>query len=132
MLDSARPGLGIGVDLVDVACLARKLAISPGLLHRTFTAAERGTAVSLNDGRRNAFLAGRFAAKEAVLKAFGVGITGELPLTDIEVSAADSGAPTLILHDAALRAAEERGFATFTVSISHDGGFAVAFVVLTH
>jgi len=124
------PTYAVGVDLVQVEGLTRKLSISPGLAARTFTAAERAAADGLVGGRRADFLAGRFAAKEAVLKALGVGISGGVAPCDVEVTVGPAGEPLLALRDGALRAAEARDLAHFTVSISHDGGFAIAFAVL--
>lgn len=120
---------GIGVDLVEIAAFARKLTISPALLARTFTEAERTAAGTFAaDGPRSVFLAGRFAAKEAVLKTLGLGISGAA-LTDVEVTAAVNGAPTVQLRGAALASAARDGISRVLVSISHDGGFAVAFAV---
>jgi holo-[acyl-carrier protein] synthase len=129
MLPAGAPPCAIGVDLVHLEQFARKLAISPGLIARTFTEAERAAADGFGAGRRQAFLAGRFAAKEAVLKALGVGIS-DVGLTDVEVMAAESGEPVVALRAAALRAAAARGLSQFKVSISHDGGFAIAFALL--
>jgi holo-[acyl-carrier protein] synthase len=119
----------IGVDLVDLEQFGRKLAVSPGLLARTFTEIERAAADEFGGARRQAFLAGRFAAKEAVLKALGVGISG-VALTDVEVLASDTGEPGVTLRESALRVAEARGLTQYQVSISHDGGFAIAFALL--
>ena len=121
----------MGVDLVDVAAFSRKLAISPALLARTFTDAERAAADAFADARRLRHLAGRFAAKEAVLKALGLGISGGAALTDVEVTAAANGAPSVALRGVALASAAGDGIARVLVSISYDGGFAVAFAVAT-
>jgi holo-[acyl-carrier protein] synthase len=129
MQPAGAPPCAIGVDLVDLDQFARKLAISRGLVARTFTAAEQAAADGYAEGRRRAFLAGRFAAKEAVLKALGVGISDAGP-TDVEVLAAESGEPIVALRAGALRTAEARGLTQFKVSISHDGGFAIAFALL--
>ena len=121
----------IGVDLVEVARFRRVLERHPAFAAKHFTAGERARADALPEARRFEFLAGRFAAKEAALKALGTGISGGVSLAEVETGARDSGAPVLKLSGAALRAAEEAGASRFQVSISHDGGFAVAFVVLS-
>jgi holo-[acyl-carrier protein] synthase len=119
------------VDLVEIARFRRVLERHPAFAERHFTPDERHRAKLLPEGRRLEFLAGRFAAKEAALKALGTGISGGVALAEIETDVAPSGAPVLRLRGAALRAALEAGAAHFQVSISHDGGFAVAFVVLS-
>jgi holo-[acyl-carrier protein] synthase len=129
MFERGPQGYAIGVDLVELAGFARKLAISPRLIHRTFTPAERAAAGEYDGRRRESFLAGRFAAKEAVLKALGVGIA-DVALTDVEVTAAATGEPVVALRDSAQRVAAARGVTQCRVSISHDGGFAVAFALL--
>jgi holo-[acyl-carrier protein] synthase len=121
----------IGVDLVEVARLRRVLERHPAFAERHFTAGERQRADELGEARRFEFLAGRFAAKEATLKALGTGISGGVSLAEVETGAEPSGAPVLRLSGAALRAAEEAGASRFQVSISHDGGLAIAFVVLS-
>lgn len=121
----------IGVDLVEVARIRRVLERHPSFTHRHFTDDERRRGDELPEARRAEFLAGRFAVKEAALKALGTGISGGVSLAEVETGAAPSGAPVLRLSGAALRAAEELGVRDFQVSISHDGGFAVAFVVLS-
>jgi holo-[acyl-carrier protein] synthase len=121
----------IGVDLVEVARIRRVLERHPGFADTHFTPWEREHAAGLGEAKRFEFLAGRFAAKEAALKALGVGISGGVALAEVETGAAPSRAPLLRLSGAALRAAEEAGATQFQVSISHDGGFAVAFVVLS-
>ena len=74
--------------------------------------------------------AARFAAKEAVSKAFGTGIGKEMGWLDIEVARKESGEPYLILHDGAARLAEARGVREMLLSLSHSDHYAVASVVL--
>jgi holo-[acyl-carrier protein] synthase len=70
----------------------------------------------------------RFAAKEAVLKSLGVGL-GSTPLRAIEVVRADSGAPSIVLHEPAAALAAERGVVRFHVSLTHTASLAAAVVV---
>ena len=117
--------VGIGVDVVDVARLARALSRTPRLADRLFTDAERRR----SDGapRSPEGLAARFAAKEAVAKALGA--PGGLGWTEAEVVVDGRGRPSLRVHGAVARAAEQAGVRRWHVSLSHDAGVAVAQVV---
>jgi holo-[acyl-carrier protein] synthase len=111
--------LGVGVDIVDLQRFTRSLARTPKLVDRLFTVAERDHSV--------VSLAGRFAAKEALVKAFGG--SGAMTWHDMEVVNDDAGAPFFVLTGPAQAMATSRGISSVHVSISHDGGSAVAFVV---
>ena len=111
--------IGVGVDVVDVARFERSLERTPGLADRLFTDAERGLPpVSL---------AARFAAKEAVAKALGA--PGGLEWHDAEVVSDDTGRPTLRLAGTVADAAAAAGATRWHLSLSHDGGVAVAMVL---
>jgi holo-[acyl-carrier protein] synthase len=117
---------GIGVDAVDVARFRTVLERRPGLARRLFTDAERSYAAAKADpGPR---LAARFAAKEAVLKALGVGI-GATDFRDVEVVSAGSGAPRLALAGRAATLADARGVRWWHLSLTHTDLVAVASVV---
>jgi holo-[acyl-carrier protein] synthase len=111
--------VGVGVDVVDIARFDRSLERTPGLLDRLFTEAERSLPVPS--------LAARFAAKEAVAKALGA--PGGLAWHDAEVVREESGRPTLTLRGTVLDAATRAGVRSWHLSLSHDGGTAVAMVV---
>lgn len=111
--------VGIGVDVVDVARFARVLARTPTVAARLFTPAE----ATLAPDR----LAVRFAAKEALAKALGAPVG--LGWHDVEVRAHDSGRPTLHVTGTVERAAASLGVRAWHVSLSHDGGMAIAMVV---
>jgi holo-[acyl-carrier protein] synthase len=111
--------VGVGVDVIEVARLGRSLERTPALLDRLFTEAERSV-------ERLESLAARFAAKEAVAKVLGA---PGLAWIEAEVVREESGRPHLVLHGEALALAESRGIAHWHLSLSHDGGFATAFVV---
>jgi holo-[acyl-carrier protein] synthase len=116
--------LAIGTDIVRVARLEKHAARpDSGFLHRSFT--ERELQVC---GDRVSSLAGRWAAKESVMKALGAGL-GEIPLTDIEIDRDADGRPVLHLHGEAALRAQQVGLNDWQVSISHDGDYAVAMVV---
>lgn len=120
--------LGLGADLVEVARLARAVdRTGPKLLDRLFTPAEQDECVS----RRTpaVHLAARFAAKEAALKALGIGWGGGIRWKDLEILRGGNGRPALTLRGRARELAEERGVRGTLVSLSHDGGFALAVVI---
>jgi holo-[acyl-carrier protein] synthase len=116
--------LRTGVDLIEidrVEGIVRRHGSR--YLDRIYTRAEQ------NQSRHNPqFLAGRFAAKEAVAKALGTGI-GEVGWLEIEILGDEQNAPTLSLAGAAKKRALELGLADWSVSISHSMTHAVAFAV---
>jgi holo-[acyl-carrier protein] synthase len=116
--------LAAGVDVVDVPRFAALVARRGNSLDgRVFTAAE------LTDcAGRVASLAARFAAKEAVGKALGVGI-GKLRWRDVEVRESPGGRPTLRLSGTAEALANELGIADWAISLSHTDRTAVAIAV---
>ena len=73
-------------------------------------------------------LAGRFAVKEAVSKAFGTGI-GDVRWTDIEVVCDERGRPQLVLHDRAMALADQLGLTEWSISLSHTDTHAIGFAV---
>ncbi len=105
--------IGVGIDAVDVERFAAMLARRPGLVERLFTTGERA-----DGGGSAGRLGARFAAKEAVMKALGVGL-GAFKLRDVEVVLLESGAPTLRLHGAAAELAAARGVQRWHVSLTH-------------
>lgn len=113
-----------GVDMVDCARIARLLEEDATFLELAFTDAERAEC-----GRDTERLAVRWAAKEATMKALGRGIGAIAPL-DVEVRHDDYGTPVLALAGSAQTRARELGVTQWSVSLSHEGGFAVAFVVM--
>ena len=117
------PAPGIGIDVVEIARLEQALERRPRLRERIFSAGEIEYA---NRHRRPALrLAARFAAKEAALKALGI---GGLRLHEVEVVGCDAGAPRLELHgEAAAAASRER--VELAVSLSHEREVAVAVVM---
>jgi holo-[acyl-carrier protein] synthase len=119
------PDLRTGVDLIEIdRFTAAFLQYKQRLLQRLFTPRELS-----ENGENMASLAARFAAKEAVSKAFGTGI-GAISWHDIEICRGDSGEPVLHLYGAAQRLAEEQHLNTWSLSLSHTQKHAIAFVVV--
>lgn len=76
-------------------------------------------------------VAGIFASKEAFGKAMGTGISQGVNLREIEIIYDDFGAPSYVLHGETLTTFKARGYSDAKLSISHDGGFAIAFCVIS-
>lgn len=118
--------LGIGVDTVRIARLEKSLA-SPAFLQKVFGEEERALLAATAPTRRAERAAGCWAAKEAFLKAAGRGLGG-FALAEIQALRRPSGAPYYALRGAAAAWAAENRL-TVHLSITHDGGAAVAFAV---
>jgi holo-[acyl-carrier protein] synthase len=118
--------VGLGLDLVDIPRFAAVLARRPAMSERLFTAGERGYAESLADPVPS--LAARFAAKEAVMKAMGVGL-GAFDFGEVEVQRQPSGEPRLVLTGRAAELAVERAVRQWLVSLTHTSTAAAAVVV---
>ena len=120
--------IGHGVDIVEVGRIAAMLKDhGERFLARCFTAGERGYSESRK--RAAEHLAGRFAAKEAVLKAIGTGWRSGIAWTDVEVHLLPSGQPEVALHRAAADAARHLGITEWKLSISHTEQYAIASVI---
>jgi holo-[acyl-carrier protein] synthase len=119
--------IGIGIDLEDISRVERVFS-SPRALARVFTPHE----IDYCQPKRHRFqhLAVRFAAKEAVFKALGTGLSGGLHWTDAEIRNKPSGKPYLILSGPAQALADRLGVETILVSLSHSRQYAIAQVLL--
>lgn len=126
------PIVGHGIDLASVDRIREMIADhGDRFLHRVFTGAERETATKQAGASKKAeHLAGRFAAKEAALKALGTGWRDGIAWTDVEILNQPSGAPSLHLHAKAREFADALGAKNYHVSISHAAGVATASVIL--
>lgn len=120
--------VGVGVDVLEIARMRSALARTPSLADRLFTDAERATCTSRGGDVRVGGLAARFAAKEAVAKAFGTGLRG-FCFRDIEVRSDPLGKPEVVLHAGAAAVADRLGVARVHVSLSTSGDLAMAHVV---
>ena len=111
--------VGHGIDIVSVERLRQSVEEhGQHFLDRVFTAAEQAYCARSRK-RYYEHLAGRFAAKEAVLKVLGTGWRGGIAWTDIEITNEASGQPRLTLTGESARVAAERGITRWHVSISH-------------
>jgi len=121
--------VGIGVDIVDIARIQALLdRYGERFLQRVFTEAE--TAYAMRTVNKAERLAGRFAVKESVMKALGTGKTQGILWRDVETVRGRFGKPEVRLHGQAVKWAKMRDAGAVHVSITHDGGKAVAFVIL--
>lgn len=93
-------------------------------LERLYAPSEREYCLSFRHPLER--LAGRFAAKEAILKVLGTGLRGGLNWTDLEITNDKLGRPHVALHGAAADLAKEQGIGQILISISHGGGVAMA------
>jgi len=120
---------GIGVDLVENARIEHSLdRFGERFLHRVFTAGEIEYSQSMKFPARH--LAARFAAKEAVSKAFGTGIGKAMGWKDIDVRRKSSGEPYVVLEGGAKKLAEARQVTKVSISLSHTEQHAMAVVVV--
>jgi holo-[acyl-carrier protein] synthase len=120
--------VGIGVDIVEVERIEKALSNSSSMVGRVFTDLE----IEYCACQRNRFqhFAGRFAAKEAALKALGTGWQKGIRWKDVEVVCGELGKPLLRFHRRAKEIFSESGAANGLVTITHAEKYAVAMVVL--
>ena len=114
---------GIGVDIVDIARFEQQLAGTPALRDRLFAASELTGEANL----KPATLAGKFAAKEAFIKALGSG--AGLNWHDVQVVKDEAGKPFFELSGATAEASLRAGVSRWHLSIAHDGGMAIAYAI---
>lgn len=120
---------GIGTDIVVFERFQRFIDEgNTAILQRLFTERERAVCEARKGSA--ACYAARFAAKEAFLKALGSGLRDGLSWLDMEVINDELGKPDLHLSGKALEIFSVKRFSTISLSLSHDGGYAVAMVVL--
>ena len=121
--------VGIGVDIVDIARIQGLLdRYGERFLRRVYTDAE--TAYAIGAANKAERLAGRFAVKESVMKALGTGKTQGILWRDVETLRGRFGKPEVRLHGQAVKWLKIRGGGAVHVSITHDGGKAIGFVIL--
>ncbi len=123
-LDGVAGVVGVGIDLVDIDRMRAALNRTPSLAKRLFTEVERDQCAASMQR-----FAVRFAAKEAAMKALGVGI-GAIGWHDVAVHRADTGAPELNVTGRAQGLAENVGGTRWLVSLTHTDTLAQAVVLL--
>lgn len=121
--------LGIGVDLVECARIQRSIdRFGDRFLHRVFTDGEIAYSMSMKFPARH--LAARFAAKEALSKAFGTGIGKAMGWRDIDVQKKASGEPFVVLSGHAKELADRRAVRAVWITLSHTEDHAMAEIVI--
>ncbi len=117
--------LGIGIDIVETTRIEQSVdRFGERFLNRCFWPDEIAYCQQMKFPALH--LAARFAAKEAISKAFGTGIGRELGWKDLEIRRHDSGAPYVVLHGKGLDLAARQGVAEVLVSLSHGQHYSVA------
>lgn len=118
---------GIGTDFIEIVRIQRAIEKNPHFMERVYTANE----IAYCRRKKNVWqsFAARFAAKEAVSKAFGTGI-GPVGLMEIEILNAENGQPKVVLHGKALQLAADRNIQRVHISLSHSEAYAMATAVL--
>ena len=121
--------LGIGIDIIEVARIqASHEKFGERFLNRILHPNE--ISYCLSHRLPAPFLAARFAAKEAISKAFGTGIGAQLSWQDMEVARKASGEPFVILHDKGTELLKARGGTALRISLSHTQNHATAVAIL--
>ena len=121
--------LGTGIDIIEVARIrAAHEKFGERFLKRVLRPEE--IAYCFSHKNPAPFLAARFAAKEAISKAFGTGIGSRLGWQDMEVAHKASGEPFVILHDGGRKLFEQRGGTGFHLTLSHTESYAAAAAIL--
>ena len=116
---------GIGTDIVEIDRI-EKVANREGFLEKIFTIREIEHLRKRN--MRPEYIAGRFAAKEAIVKALGTGFRG-ISFKDIEIENDELGKPIVILRDKAEELVSKEGMYNVHLSISHGRDSAIAYVI---
>jgi holo-[acyl-carrier protein] synthase len=125
--------VGLGMDLAEIDRIARSLdRFGRRFAEKVLTPAERAAMPDWPNrpNARAAYVASRFAAKEAALKALGTGMACGIGLHDVEVGRLPSGQPTLTLRNKAAERAESLGVRRVFISLTHSLTTAGAVVIL--
>ena len=123
--------VSVGVDMVEVERIRRALEdgrIGRRFRERVFTEKEIRYCETKKRGKYESY-AGRFAAKEAVMKALGRGWGSQVAWRDIEVARARSGKPDIVLHEKTAGVAAALGIRRWSLSISHTAQHGLAYVI---
>ena len=118
-----------GIDIVEVDRIRESMTRTPRFGERVFTQREREYCDAKGVAAHQSY-AGRYAAKEAFLKALGTGWSGKISWHDVEITNDTEGVPSAIITGEAARLLSEKGSPTVHLSISHTSEHAVAHVIL--
>ena len=122
--------IGIGTDLIEISRITESLErFGDAFVRRVLHPAE-ASSLPEHPSRRAEYVASRFAAKEAVVKALGTGFADGIGMSDVEVYKDDAGAPHIRLHGAAQARAGSLGVRAMHISLTHAREYAAAFAVL--
>ena len=120
---------GTGIDIVETKRIANTLErFGERFLDRVYHAGEVEYAHTMK--KPNLHLAARFAAKEAISKAFGTGIGQQLGWKDMEICRRESGEPYVVMHGKGIELMKSRGVTAIHVSLSHADHYAAACAVI--
>lgn len=119
--------IGVGTDIVEIRRIKNAMEANSRFLEKIFTTTELEYLTSRN--LRPEYVAGRFAAKEAVAKALGTGFRG-FDFKDIEIDRTTLGKPIVILKGKAKLIAKKEGLYNIHLSISHGEDSAIAYAIL--
>jgi len=120
--------LSIGTDIIEVYRIGETIERTPRFIERVFTEKERAYCDSRGAAAAQSY-AGRFAAKEAFLKALRTGWRGEITWQDIEINNDEAGVPSFTIRGAAKKLLSEMGADRIHLSISHTSEHATAQVI---
>ena len=121
--------LGVGIDLIEVARIASSFEkFGERFVNRILLPDE--IAYCLSHRKPAPFLAARFAAKEAISKAFGTGIGAALGWQDLEIRRKESGEPFVVLHGKGRDLFEARGAKSLHISLTHTENYAAVTAIL--
>ncbi len=120
--------IGIGCDIIDVERIQRAIEKNSSFCEKLFTPSE----IAYCSQKANFFqsFAVRFAAKEAVMKALGTGWNEKVSWLDIEIVNSETGSPAIKLSGGAKKLAKELEVNNICLSLAHEKGYALAFVIL--
>ena len=121
--------IGLGIDLCQIKRIQKAMEKNERFLERYFTPEERAYLDSRGQVLAQS-AAAMFAAKEALLKAMGVGLSGGIPLNAIGVAHDELGAPSYVLGPEALDKLHSLGATRAHLSLTHEGGMAGAVAII--
>jgi len=113
---------GIGIDLTEIKRIKKALQKREKLLEKKILTLKEIEELKIRRGKKLSFIAGRFAAKEAIFKSLGIAPRWQ----EVEILPEEKGAPLVTLYREVLKLSQDKGIKKILVSISHTGSFALA------